>query len=136
MAWIDREWGKYRVDILSEVYIESLPLGVAKVPIGRNPNPSLIQKTGAKLARPGLRDGLLDFSNSTPHEFDLLGGNSSIRRTPNNSCGLQAAKSTESFLYKFVEIRGRNPQEPNPLEQGEAKIPTLAQHAPIEVDPA
>ena len=133
MRRIDRQRRQQREDVVEEMVLDPVPLGLADIAAVDQHDAHLGQDAAQiapdRLLVDGeLRDGLVD-------EDELLGGCQAVRTALGNALPHLGLDTGDADHEEFIKVIGGNRQKSHPLERGVAGIDRLLQHPAVEMQP-
>jgi hypothetical protein len=133
MAGVHRQGREHRVDVLPEVAAERLPLPAVQLGPAEHRHPRFVAEPGAQEAAPGIGDGAVHLPRRAADQRELLAGGAPVQREGVHAGRLLPLQPADALLEELVQVRRRDGQEADPLQERDALVQRLGEHAPVEV---
>jgi hypothetical protein len=130
---VDGERGEHGVELLAEEEIQPRALPLVQLGVARHQHPRLGAQEGDQLALPDGAHGGVHHQPRVRDELELLAGGAPVQRQRLHPGRDLPPQPAHALLKELVQVAGGDRQEAHALQERNARVGGLVEHAPVEV---
>ncbi len=136
MAGIDGQRRQHRKDLFLEITGQVAALRLVELLVVEHLHAGLAGQGRTQLLAPEAVHAVVHGPERLPDQAELLGGRAAVGRELTHPGCFLSFEAAVALAEKLVEVGRGDGQKAHALQQGDARIERLKEHAPVEVDPA